>query len=739
MWKFDRPIAVWAVPLAVLTLAVLIMAADPGGLSSHLRGLQYDAYQSWQPRPYEETSAKSGYVVRVLEVDRASLARFGPWPWPRAVLAKLTRELRAAGASIVVFDFPLDTADPDTPDHLASLLPMSSDGNSARAALHALPSPDALLAESFKDVRAVTGFALGTPGRAPEAKHGLAVSGAAPSDLPVPQFTEAGAPMAQLEAASAGEGAFNPADDGDGRLRTMPLVFRLGDKLVPSLDAEVMRLVSGKPAVVLRAEGSSTPVFGSRATIVNAAAGALDVPLTGDGRVTIYYSGANAERQVSAAALDDGTISAARLKDAVVYLAAPDAKVGTPLGLRNAAEVHAETMENILLDASLKDASSFFGELIFLLVAGAGMLVLFARAGVIWAGILAAVAIAGAQAFTWFLFTNAHLLLDSINPSFALAAAFAGGLATRAIDITRKRAELRRSFSDMLPAEALDHIARAPALLKLEGETRAISYLSCGIRGYATLLESFGDDPTGFTRLIGTVMSPLIEAAGASRGTIQFRSPERFAAFWNAPLDDSEHAIHACEAANRMTLALAQINEQLAQERRLDGTAFTTIEIGVGISTGPAIAGAFGASRNYSVTGECALIAERVRGLSAQYGPAIIVSEDARKAAERGFAFLEVDFIAAGPRDQPVKLYALLGNPLVRASPKFRALSTFHDHIFQSIRTQQWGKAKALIEQCRKLSGASPKLYDLHLARIAWYQTHPPGANWDGAFRPALQ
>ena len=739
MWKFDRPIAIWAVPLAVLTLAALLMAADPGGLSSHLRGLQYDAYQNWQPRPYEETSAKSGYVVRVLEVDRASLARFGPWPWPRAVLAKLTRELKAAGASIVVYDFPLDNADPDTPDHLASLLPMSGDGNSARAALHALPSPDALLAESFKDVRAVTGFALGTPGRLPEPKHGLAVSGAAPSDLPVPLFSEAAAPLAPFEAASAGEGAFNPADEGDGRLRAMPLVFRLGDRLVPSLDAEVMRLVSGKPVVTIRAEGSATPLFGPRATIVNAAAGALDVPLTGDGRVTIYYSRATAERQVSAAALDDGTIPAARLKDAVVYLATPDAKVKTPLGWRNEAEVHAEAMENILLDASLKDASSFLGELIFLLVAGAGMLVLFARAGVIWAGILAAIAIAGAQAFGWFLFTNAHLLLDSINPSFALATAFAGGLATRAIDITRKRTELRRSFSDMLPAEALDHIARAPALLKLEGETRTVSYLSCSIRGYAMLLESFGDDPAGFTRLIGTVMSPLIEAASVSRGTIQFFSADRFAAFFNAPLDDSEHAIHACEAANRMTLALAQVNEQLAHERRLDGTAFTAIEIGVGISTGPAIAGAFGASRSYSVTGHCALIADRVRALSAQYGPAIIVSEDTRKAAERGFAFLEVDFIAAGPRDQPVKLYALLGNPLVRASPKFRALSTFHDHIFQSIRTQQWGKAKALIEQCRKLSGASPKLYDLHLARIAWYQDHPPGANWDGAFRPALQ
>ena len=74
----------------------------------------------------------------------------------------------------------------------------------------------------------------------------------------------------------------------------------------------------------------------------------------------------------------------------------------------------------------------------------------------------------------------------------------------------------------------------------------------------------------------------------------------------------------------------------------------------------------------------------------------------------------------------------------MRASPKFRALLTFHDHIFRSLRTQQWDKARELIEQCRKLSGASQKLYDLHLARIQYFKENPPGADWDGAFRQIL-
>jgi adenylate cyclase len=139
------------------------------------------------------------------------------------------------------------------------------------------------------------------------------------------------------------------------------------------------------------------------------------------------------------------------------------------------------------------------------------------------------------------------------------------------------------------------------------------------------------------------------------------------------------------------------------------------------------------------VNGDPVDLAGRICAQSGAYGPAIIVADDTRRAAERGFAFLEVDFLAVGPRDETIKLYAMLGNPLVRASPKFRALATFHEHIFNSLRTQQWRKARQLIGQCRKLSGASQTLYDLHLARIAWFEQNPPGEDWDGAFRPVVK
>jgi adenylate cyclase len=501
-----------------------------------------------------------------------------------------------------------------------------------------------------------------------------------------------------------------------------------------------MGLVGGAPLNVVP-EMRGIPNIAEHESIARLASGKLDVPLRADGAMEIYYSGANPARLISATALDDGKLAPTSLADTIVFIAPPGPAIATPLGSESVGEVHAEAMENILLGNALVPADGVYGGLVFLFVIGLGMSLLTARAGLLWAGLLAAAAIAVAQSFTWLLFTDSHALFDSLNPSLALAAAFLAALLSRSIEIARTRAALRQAFAGALPSPMLDAIARHPHLLKTEGETRVVTCLSCGVRGYAALAESFTDDPVGFTRLMRTLMTPLVEAATSHGAMVETRTGGGFVAYWNAPLDDPEHAIHACEAANRMTVVLAEVNEQLSRERRFDGTAYEPIELGIGISSGPAVAGGFGArgKASYSVTGDCTILADRIRAQSGQYGPAIIVSEDTRKAAERGFAFLEVDFIALGPRDEPVKLYAMLGNPLVRASPKFRALATFHEHIFQSLRTQQWDKTRDLIDQCRKLSGASQKLYDLHLARVGYFEKNPPGEDWDGAFRAILK
>jgi len=376
----------------------------------------------------------------------------------------------------------------------------------------------------------------------------------------------------------------------------------------------------------------------------------------------------------------------------------------------------------------------------WLLLFGA-LVIWLLRFGILWSGLMAVTGTSLAAWTGWALFLRLGRLFDAASVGLALMALLVVVAATWALSLWLARLSLRLAFADSLPRASIEKIARHPELLKADGEVRDCTYLVCGLRGLAGLGASFRDEPARFTALMQRMLSPLMDQALAHGGTIDRLTADGFAAFWNAPLDDPGHATHACEAANGMAAMAARVNETLANQMMADGTPLPALEIGVGVSTGPVIAGAFGGQgrMGYSVNGEAVTLAGRIQALSHQYGPAVIVSDSTRQAADRSFAFLEVDSVAASAGDPPVTLFAILGNPVLKASPKFRALTTFHDHIFQALRKQQWRQARALIEQCRKLSGASPKLYDLHLGRIGYFEQHPPGENWDGAFRPILK
>ena len=738
----DRPRSVWAFPLAALAIVLLALGGDWGGFAASLRGTLFDAYQRESPRPYEDSRAAGGFAVRVLDIDAASIARFGPWPWPHAVLARLMTELRAQGAQMVVLSLALDQPDPVSPSNLIAEIPPGPSFDSTRLALEGMPSPDKALAEAFARIATVTGFTLGGGNGNPfVAKETIAGMGSQNPFARTAEFQTASGPIIPVAEASAGIGALNLIVDRDGTLRRMPLVLRLRGKAVASLDGEAFRVAAHRATLLLRAREGGDILSGAPG-VTSMEAIHRDLPVSPDGSIWIAYARDAAGRDISAASLDRGTLAPDLLKHAIVYIGSPGDAVTTPQGLRTVANVHAEAMENILLGAALRrPAAANWAELACLALVGCVTIFFLLRFGVWWAGLFAGLTIAGAGAVSWHLFAANRVLLDSFGPSLGLAFVFAAGALARFREVSGTRARLHDAFADALNAEAIERIARKPALLKLEGESRSVSYLACGVRGFAALAANFRDDPVSFTRLLQRAYGPLIDEALAHRGTVERIGSEGFSCFWNAPLDDPEHAIHACEAASGMTEVIARINDIITQERRIDGAALAPVEIGIGISTGPVIAGGFRTHgrTTYSAIGNCAVLAERIQALSGTYGPAVIVGEDTRKSAERGFAFLEVDYVAVGGADAPVKLYAMLGNPVMRASPKFRALATFHDHIFQSLRAQQWEKTRDLIAQCRKLSGASQKLYDLHLSRIAWYEANPPGPDWDGAFRPILK
>jgi adenylate cyclase len=380
-------------------------------------------------------------------------------------------------------------------------------------------------------------------------------------------------------------------------------------------------------------------------------------------------------------------------------------------------------------------------EIGFLGAAGADTIFLLLRTRIPWAGLFVLGALMVAFSFALILARAEAIALDILAPATILVAVFAVGAWVRFLQIHALKQELRYAFADSLPRAAIERIARDPSLLSLEGETRSITYLACGLRDLGELAIPFRDNPKNFTKLLEDILTPLMGQTLRYGGVIDRLTTDGFTAYWNAPLDDTDHAAHACEAAGGMIAAVARMNEDLTARYRFGGPDLPPVEIGIGIATGPAIAGGFGGHGRlrYSVNGDAVRLASLLQALSRNYGPTVIVAEETQRCAAQGFAFLEVDYVAQGHGDSPARLYAMLDGRGARASPKIRALVAFHEHIFQCLRNQQWDKARALIEQCSRLSGACHTLYELYLARIRYFESNPPGPGWDGAFRPVLK
>ena len=273
----------------------------------------------------------------------------------------------------------------------------------------------------------------------------------------------------------------------------------------------------------------------------------------------------------------------------------------------------------------LRPAAALPAETLALLAASGLVIILMLRVRLYWAGLWTALALTAGFETAWVLFFTHHWLVDAATPGLGLVLVFLAGALARTAQTQTRRAWLRAAFFDSLPRAAVEKIIQNPALLRLTGETRTVSYLVCGIPRLALQAGDHRNEPENFTRLANALLLPLLDQVLAHGGTIDRISTGGFAAVWNAPLDDPDHALHACKAAHAMAAAASRQASQLG--------------VGIGIATGAVIAGGFG-GRAYGVSGEATALAARLQQLPSQYGPPVIVSHETMLAAEHGFAFL---------------------------------------------------------------------------------------------------
>ena len=228
------------VPLLILALLLGLRILDPGA-TQQARWLVFDTYQRIKPRIYDPR-----LPVKIIDIDDASLARFGQWPWPRPVMARLVERLARAGAAAIAFDIVFSEPDRSSPEQALKVWPQTLEVMALRESVAALPSHDGMFAESIAQAPVIVGFVLthNEGPQRPAQKSGFAIAGDDPKPF-VLAFEGAVLNLPEIEAAALGNGAFNSTPEADLVVKRVPFVLRLGDQLYPSLAAEALRVAQG--------------------------------------------------------------------------------------------------------------------------------------------------------------------------------------------------------------------------------------------------------------------------------------------------------------------------------------------------------------------------------------------------------------------------------------------------------------------------------------------------------------
>ncbi|MFQ5972191.1 MAG: CHASE2 domain-containing protein [Alphaproteobacteria bacterium] len=712
--------------LAVLLATLLLRVWDPPPIEV-IRVRMFDLYQTLQPRRVPDTP------VVVVDIDEASLERFGQWPWPRTLLARLVSSLARAGVAAVGFNVLFAEPDRLSPnalaDHVLGLDPET------KARLESIPSNDAALAGALGEVPAVVGrgaFSGRDTGRRVVPGRTIAELGDDPRPF-LPAFGTIIGNVPELETTAAGAGVITVTPELDGTVRRVPALVRVGREIYPALSLELLRVGGGQSTMAVRTDtaGVSEIIIGERS-----------IPTDGSGRVWVRFARLDGSRYLSAVEVLEGTVPAEALKGRLTLIGTTAVGLtetkATPLGaVMPGVEIHAQLVDMVRDDAFLTRPNLALGaELALTLVVSLIIIVLVPALGAGWTLVSGALVVAGLVAASLYLLAAHGVLLDVTFPAFA---SFSLYLLLSALNYLReegRRRQVRQAFAQYLAPSVVTQLADHPERLKLGGENKELSILFCDARGFTSIAERYGHDPQGLTQLITRLLTPLTNVVLAHGGTIDKYMGDCVMAFWNAPLDDLDHVGHACEAALSMIGALDDLNASRRQEAEARGDTHTELAVGIGVNTGVAVVGNIGTPQrfDYSVLGDAVNLASRLEGLSRTYGVDVVVGEGTAAYVDDRFALLELDRIAVRGKQNAVTIFALLGDRNLRDDPRFQELRARHGEMLAAYRAQKWHQAEALGAGCRELGGGPQRLYSVYLERIAYYRAQPPPADWDGVF-----
>ena len=615
--------------------------------------------------------------IYTVNIDDATLDRYGQWPFKRDQYANLIAQLYAHNAGLVVWDIMM----PET-DRLGG---------------------DKALAETLKDHPVILANAPSQVSKNKAKKPGSAVIGAE-NIKTLQNYPGVIANIPLLEDAAVGVGMINTLPEIDGVNRRLPLFLSYNNEVYPSLPLEVLRVMSGDSTFQVKlnengVEKMRIPSFR---------------PIATDSLGQIWVDWSQKANQVSAVNLPKD------FNKAIVIVGTSAAGIGNPvatsLGSVWPQDMQAAVIGTLVNNVNIERPDWAPGAELLALILISLIILFLSRWVYVGLGV-GVVLLVSIVPVSMYLFDTYKILFDAVVPVAGGVLVMLHAYGIKFVSEFLQKQQIKKQFGTYLSPAMVEKLQKDPSLLKLGGETRELSIMFTDVRGFTTISEHYGKDVQGLTQIMNRYMTAMTAKIIENEGTLDKYIGDAQMAFWNAPLDDKDHAVNAVKTGLVMLEDLDEFNKEIAKEN------IPAFGMGLGINTGDVVVGNMGSVQRFDYTclGDSVNLASRLEGQSKNYGVRIVLGPKTAEYVKDVYPVVEMDCIAVKGKTEGVKIYTV-----------GKTVAYMHNEYLKEYYRGDWKKAIDWANKMVNNDDVTIKhYYELMIERME--EGLPP--NWDGTYR----
>ncbi len=672
----------WLVPVITCLVLLTVHMGDSTPVEI-LRLKQFDLLQQTDHPVRSED-------IGIVTIDEKAMEKYGQWPWKRDVLADIIWNLREAGANIIVL--PILLAEEDR------------------------LGGDQVLADALYQ----NGVVIAQVGSGQVNRGGIP-RGVAKIGDPIPYLFEWGGmlgPIPQLGQDADGVGVLNTVPEIDGVVRRLPLMMSIGEEVYPSIAVEVLRVATGNPSYQVKANAGGIQAVRVKGFPI----------ISTDESARIWLRWNKTFDEISAAETDFSAF-AGRMVIIGSTAEGLGGFIASPTGPMHNYMPSAVSLQTMLDGETIQrpywaklaelSATLLFG--LFIIIAARFFAYRWAAMSIIWSGM----ALLGGSYYLW---TTQLLLLDVTMPIVSLVLVGFHAIFLRFILEFRQKQQIKKQFGTYLSPDLVAKLQKNPELLQLGGDSRELSIMFTDVRGFTTISEHYGEDVQGLTKIMNRYMTAMTKKIIENNGTLDKYIGDAQMAFWNAPLDNDNHAEDSVKTALAMMESLDEFNNEIADE------GIPAFGMGLGINTDTVVVGNMGSDQRFDYTclGDGVNTAARLEGQSKNYGVKILLGPKTAEAIKDDYTILELDNIAVKGKTVGVQIYTVIDSK----SATTLAAQKHHEVMHAKYRDQDF---EAVMAYCKSLQsefgGVMKDYYEMWTQRCEDLMQQDLPVNWDGVFR----